>query len=99
MNISATWRPDRPAKAAPAAAWTKLSVANTAIKPAVRRVLLACYGDDMTLGELSQLPLSEVLALPGVGRSGADSCLIALSRVIRGKKRTAGPTMLDMVSM
>lgn len=88
-----------PVNAAPAAYWTKLLVANAGIKPAVRRVLLASYGDNMTLGELSQLPLSEVLALPGVGRSGADSCLIALSQVIRGKKRKAGPTMLDMVGM
>jgi hypothetical protein len=73
-------------------------VNNTNIKPAMKRILAECYGDKLTLGELSMLPWSEILSLPGAGRVAADSCVAAISRAIRGERKPIGPTLFDMAS-
>jgi hypothetical protein len=98
MKVNKPKRTTRRNQSVAAPAWEAILVDDVNIKPAMKRILREYYGADLRLGDIAQLPWSEVLLLPGVGQVGADSCVTAISRAMRGNYRPTGPTLLDMAS-
>lgn len=62
---------------------SRVRVADTAIKPAVRKALMARFGDDVTLDVVANTPKATLLAMDGIGKAGLQSCVGAIGEAFK----------------
>ena len=80
--------------------WRDISIHDTEIKPAMARALCKWFQtDEVTLGAVADLKVSDLKAFKGVGKVAIESCMEAIGRAVRGEPLTGtGPTVLDIVT-
>ncbi len=74
--------------------WTAIKVSSTPMKKSMVRALVGVYGPDVTLGDISEMPVSDLEHLYGVGPMALQSCYDVLARALRGEQ-PAGATVLS----
>lgn len=64
------------------------------MKKSMIRALVNAFGPDVTLGTLSEMPVSDLERLHGIGPMALQSCYDVLARALRGEE-PAGATVLS----
>ncbi len=77
--------------------WTTIKVSSTPMKKSMVRALVGVYGPDVTLGDISEMPVSDLERLYGIGPMALQSCYDVLARALRGEQPT-GMTVLARAS-
>jgi len=77
--------------------WQSIKITSTPMKRAMIGALTAAYGPDVTLGDVSEMPVADLERLYGVGPKALQSCYDVLARALRGEQPT-GVTVLSRAS-
>lgn len=75
--------------------WKEIKISSAAIKKSMLKALHERLGPDATLGQLAEMSVEDLRAIPYAGGKAVDSCIEALRLAVRGQPLKPVQTVLD----